>query len=163
MSGYFACLWPSSTHFNLHLVFICLQMLLYFAEWSGFYYYNICRALVIWLSLNESSQFFFIGSQKHLNWACSNVCASWPSSHQNNIDERGRYLNYMYMKLNVYFMSFTFKPSFVFFIFLQSSWSYSGSSTPVTREEFLLVLAKLQGLHITASFYSDGQGFYLTR
>lgn len=67
------------------------------------------------------------------------------------------------MKLSVYFMSFTFKPSFVFFIFLQSSWSYSGSSTPVTREKFLLVLAKLQGLHITASFYSDGQGFYLTR
>ena len=64
----------------------------------------------------------------------------------------------------MYFMSFTFKPSFVFLnFFLQSSWSHSGSSIPVTREKFLLVLAKLQGLHITASFYSDGQGFYLTR
>ncbi|XP_068694373.1 laminin subunit beta-1-like isoform X2 [Montipora foliosa] len=41
-------------------------------------------------------------------------------------------------------------------------WVYSEDSSAVSREDFLLVLAKLQTLLITASFYSDGQGTYLT-
>ncbi|XP_078373908.1 laminin subunit alpha-like [Oculina patagonica] len=44
----------------------------------------------------------------------------------------------------------------------ESSWVHSGSSSAVSREDFLLVLARLQGLLITASFYSDGQGTYHT-
>ena len=46
---------------------------------------------------------------------------------------------------------------------LQSYWVYTADSSVVSREDFLLVLAKLQTLLISASFYSDGQGNYQTR
>ncbi|KAK2550366.1 Laminin-like protein epi-1 [Acropora cervicornis] len=44
----------------------------------------------------------------------------------------------------------------------ESYWVYTADASVVSREDFLLVLAKLQTLLISASFYSDGLGTYQT-